>query len=455
MKRKTLLLCVIVAGSVSSWGQAALKPGSLTSVPGTAGQPALKGKAPAMVKAPQTISGVIPAEGPRATAITISGAHFGHVQSDVQVKINGVSAIITGVSDNQITAIVPDKAGGGAVSVGVKGQWASGGYFNYIWAINAANLAGGGYPGFADGAGGAAGFHNPTGIAMDQRGMIYVADVDNNRIRVINNFGQVTTLAGNATQGSADGTGTAAQFKYPMGVACDAAGNIYVADAGNNRIRKITPSGVVTTLAGSGAMGNADGPGASATFSYIKAIATDPVNGDIYVTNGNAIRKITPQGVVKTIAGVGRYNNQLTGPALSVSFVNPTGILVSSSHDIYVADYGTNTIRKISASGMVTIIAGDGKAGSMDGYNQEARFMNLRGIAMDKTGNLYVTEASSDYDAGPLGSRIRKIARDGQVTTPSGQSNLLSLPDGIIVDGAGNLIVADKNHHSIKKISLQ
>ena len=120
-----------------------------------------------------------------------------------------------------------------------------------------------------------------------------------------------------------------------------------------------------------------------------------------------------------------------------------------------LADYGINTVRKISASGMVTIIAGDAKAGFMDGYNQEARFMGLAGIAMDKTGNLYVTESNSQYDAGAMACRIRKIARDGQVTTPSGQSNLLSLPDGIVVDAAGNLLVADKNHHAIKKISFQ
>ena len=416
---------------------AVVSPRSFTPVQN---QAVLK-NAPAMATSEHSVSGVIPAEGPRATAITISGQKFGNVASDVQVKINGVSAIITGVSDNQITCSVPDRAGTGPVAVSVKGKWATGVYFRYDWAVNATRLAGGGMAGFADGTGANAGFNNPMGIARDARNNIYIADAGNNRIRIMNNFGEVTTLAGSSGAGYADGAGPAAKFNNPVGVAVDGAGNVYVADRGNNRVRKITPAGMVTTLA--------------ANLNYLGAICMDPSNGDVYVTNGNLISKISPSGAVKTIAGVGQWNNQLTGAALSVSFVNPMGILVSSSHDIYVADYGTNLVRKISASGMVSTVAGNRQMGMMDGYGDAARFQSLQGIAMDASGNLYVTEATSGSDGGPMGSRIRKIARDGNVSTPTGQSNLLSMPAGIVVDGAGSIIVADKNHHCIQKISLQ
>jgi hypothetical protein len=470
MKKKIFLLSLSAAVCITTSAQ--IKPmaaSKTTAIPKTtntnavvSSQPvtpvqnqAVLKNAPTMITSAHSVSGVIPAEGPRATSITISGQKFGNVASDVQVKINGVSAIVTGVSDNQIACTVPDKAGSGPVSVAVKGKWATGGYFQYDWAVSMTTLAGGrGGGSFADGTGSSAAFNNPTGIALDGRGSIYVADRYNHRIRKINNFGEVTTLAGGGTQGYADGMGAAAKFNYPVGVAVDAAGNIYVADKENNRVRKISPAGMVTTLAGSGSQGVNDGMGAAAGLGYMGAIAIDPTNGNVYVATGSLIRKITPAGAVSTIAGVSRWNNQLTGAALSVSFLNPQGILVSSSHDIYVVD-GTNLIRKISALGMVSTIAGDGKPGLTDGYGAAARFQGLAGIAMDAAGNLYVTQSGSNYDGGAMASCIRKIYRDGNVTTPTGQANLLSQPAGIVVDATGSMIIADVAHHCVQKIALQ
>jgi sugar lactone lactonase YvrE len=155
-------------------------------------------------------------------------------------------------------------------------------------------LAGSGYAGDIDGIGTAASFHYPNGVAVDSSGNVYVADTSNQRIRKITPQGVVTAMAG-AGRGSADGTGMAAMFKNPIGVAVDSSGNVYVGDSENNRIRKITPQGVVTSLAGKEASGFADGTGTAAMFEHPRGVAVDS-SGDVYVadTNNQRIRKITP-----------------------------------------------------------------------------------------------------------------------------------------------------------------
>ena len=199
--------------------------------------------------------------------------------------------------------------------------------------------------GFADGTGGAAQFNGPYGVAVDYSGTAYVADGNNHRIRKITSAGVVTTLAGSGARGFSDGTGVAAQFNYPIGVAVDSSGTVYVADAGNNRIRKITPAGVVTTLAGYAA-GSADGTGGAAQFKDPRGVAVDP-SGTVYVADyGNhRIRKITPAGVVTTLAGSTAGFADGTGSA--ARFNVPFGVAVDSSGTVYVADYCNHRIRKI------------------------------------------------------------------------------------------------------------
>jgi len=251
-------------------------------------------------------------------------------------------------------------------------------------------------------------FNQPSGVAVDSNGNIYVADSANDQIRKITPTGVISTLAGSKTRGNTDGTGSAASFNYPYGVAVDSNGNVYVVDNGNHGIRKITSAGVVTTLAGSGTKGNADGTGSAASFYSPAGLAVDS-NGNVYVadTGNNAIRKITPAGVVTTLAGVVTTlggistpgNTDGTGSAATFNY--PYGVAVDSNGNIYVADNGNHLIRKVTPAGVVTTLAGSSTAGSSDGLGSAASFATPYGVAVDSNGNVYV----ADRD----GSAIRKM----------------------------------------------
>jgi sugar lactone lactonase YvrE len=316
-------------------------------------------------------------------------------------------------------------------------------------------FAGSGTLGGSDGTGVSAEFGDPSGLALDGSGNLYVADQNNAMIRKITSAAVVTTLAGSLDNyGYADGAGSGAKFFGPTGVAVDAAGNIYVADETNNDIRKITPGGVVTTLAG-GTEGYADGTGAAAQFWSPSAIAVDGA-GNLYVTDtyNQRIRKITPAGAVSTIAGSGP-----TGPGnggfadgagtTQALFNSPSGIAVDPAGNLYVADFNNSKIRKISPSGVVSTIAGsvDGEA---DGQGSAAEFGGPNGIALDRSGNIYVTDR--------LGT-VREITPGGSVTTIAGATGtptagVFSNPTGIVVDPSGNIYVADASTQVISKITF-
>ena len=208
-----------------------------------------------------------------------------------------------------------------------------------------------GQTGSTDGTGVAASFNYPFGVAVDSSGNVYVADTYGSTIRKITPAGAVTTLAGKTEEpGSSDGTGADASFSNPIGVAVDSNGNVYVADAGNATIRKITSAGVVTTLAGAaGLAGSADGPGADARFNYPEGVAVDS-NGNVYVadTNNSLIRKITGAGVVTTFAGTAEQLGTEDGKGVAARFYYPIGVAVDSSGYVYVADTENHTIRKIT-----------------------------------------------------------------------------------------------------------
>jgi sugar lactone lactonase YvrE len=306
----------------------------------------------------------------------------------------------------------------------------------------------------------AATFNSPKGVATDSAGNVYVADL-NFTIRKIAPGGVVSTLAGSAGfTGSADGTGTAASFNYPTSVATDTAGNVYVADARNNTIRKITPAGVVSTLAGSaGVAGSADGIGSAAGFDFPTGVATDSA-GNVYVadTYNNAIRKITFRGGVSTLAGAAEAAGSADGVGPAASFLQPEGLATDSAGNVYVADTWNDMIRKITPAGMVSTIAGSPRYdGSNDGSGAAARFFNPIGIAIDNTGTLYVADA--------VNSTVRKITPAGMVSTLAGSARVtgsadgsgaaarFNTPYGVAIDGAGNAYVADTYNNTIRVIT--
>jgi sugar lactone lactonase YvrE len=259
-------------------------------------------------------------------------------------------------------------------------------------------FAGGGF-GIVNGNGLAAKFKFPQGISLDADGNVYTTDVVDSRIRKINPLADVSVYAGDAEQGFADGDADTARFGDEAGIVADAGGNIYIADAQNNRIRKISISGKVTTIAGGDTAGFRDGPGLTARFNFPRGIAIDP-QGNLFVADGAnyRIRKITPEGIVSTVAG-GDRGGSTDGDAGSALFEFPNDIVTDGAGNLYILDM--SRIRKISSEGIVSSIAGS-TDGFMDGEGVSAKFYTPDGIGIDKKGNIYVADTNNN--------RIRKIS---------------------------------------------
>ncbi|HEX7844889.1 MAG TPA: hypothetical protein VF476_03750 [Chitinophagaceae bacterium] len=245
--------------------------------------------------------------------------------------------------------------------------------------------------GYRDGPAASAQFNIPVGITIDATGNLYISEKGNHRIRKIDPGGQVTTIAGNGTSGYANGNGTSAKFNEPLDLTIDATGNLYVVDYKNYRIRKIDPAGQVTTVAGDGTSGFADGNALSAKFgSSIGGMAVD-ASGNIYVADGNnyRIRKITPAGIVSTFAGSNTWS-YTDGPIASAAFIRPMDIVIDNDQNLIVID--GDRIRKITTGGLVKTLAGSIN-GYADGINLQTQFSLPKGIAMDRqTGFFYITD---------------------------------------------------------------
>jgi len=310
-----------------------------------------------------------------------------------------------------------------------------------------------------DGTGNAARFDTPTAVAADSAGNLYVADQGSHTIRKITSAGLVSTLAGSAgNSGSTNGTGAAARFNYPAGVAVDAAGNIYVADTENHTIRKITSGGIVSTLAGTaGAPGSTNSTGAAARFNSPTGLAVDAI-GNVYVADSanNSIRVITPAGVVTTLAGETGPPGSADGTGGAARFNGPFGVAIDNvSKDVFVADTRNHTIRKIAAGGVVTTLAGTaGSAGAAAGTGSAARFNSPYGLAIHRSGSLLVADSGNHTIRMITGGAVTTLG--GAAGSPGaadavGSATRFRLPRGIATDQAGNLYVADFGNATIRK----
>lgn len=306
--------------------------------------------------------------------------------------------------------------------------------------------------GSADGSSEEARFLLPYDVAVGGSGESFVADTHNQTIRKVSEAGNVTTLAGLPWAcGSADGAGSDARFCDPAGIALAASGNLYVSDEENCTIRKMSPAGVVTTLAG-GHEGSRDGAGKLAQFRGPWGIAVDG-RETVYVADSlnHTIRKITPSGVVTTLAGSAARRGTEDGTGSEARFYEPAGVAVDRFGNVFVADRGNHTIRRITPGGVVTTLAGEpGRAGLEDGVGNEALFYYPTGVRLDGFGNLYV----SDYGYGAL----RRVTPDGVVTTVgggrfayaangSGAHARFGRPAGVAVGYSGEVVLTDTRHH--------
>jgi sugar lactone lactonase YvrE len=404
----------------------------------------------------QTVTSISPTSGPKNTVVTITGTNFGTNTAALKVFFNGVQGTVQTTTATQITATVPVGAGTGAVKVEKNSVQISGPTYTYFGNGYTTTFVGNNQ-GFADGTGTAAQFNFPTSMVKDAAGNFFVADRDNHRIRKITPAGVVTTFAGSGTMGFTNGTGTAASFNQPYALAIDASDNLYVGDRLNYSIRKITPAAVVTTLAGNGVSGIVDATGSAARFGEPIGIAVD-VAGNVFVGDyfNNRIRKVTPAGVVTTFAGTNQ--GMVDGTGTAAAFNNPFGLAFDATGNLYVADSHNFAIRKITAAGVVTTLAGNGTAGAINGIGAAATFSRPIGITVDAAGNVYECDLDNHT--------IRKITAAGVVTTFAGTTGVSGATDGVAAsfnnpvgvfsdNSNGVLYVADFANNRIRKIIVE
>lgn len=426
--------------------------------------------------APPTQSVVIISPGSTLTftaaASTTSGGNWldvtpksGDVHTTLTISVNP-SGLAPGPYTGTIT-ITPSGAGNPAQTVPVKLTVSAPQSQGIITTV-----AGNGFVPFTTEGGQATSSGLSAGaVALDGAGNVYIADTTDNRVLKVNTAGVITILAGNGTFSYSGDGGPAKQAALftPLGVAADAAGNVYIADSLNNRVRKVDTSGTITTVAGNGSVGFAGdgGPAKNASVWAPSAVAVDG-NGNLYIADAtnNRIRKVNSAGVISTVAGgaaLPTFSGD-GGQAVGAGMLLPGGVAVDASGNLYIADIGDNRIRKVSTSGIITTVAGNGTKGfSGDGAAATSAQLNLSsahiGLWVDSAGNLYIPD--------PGNNRVRKVDATGIITTVAGNgiggfsgdgspavSAGLNAPIDVFGDSAGNIYIADGKNNRVRKVTF-
>lgn len=416
-----------------------------------------KDNEPAAASTP-VINTVWPLEGTASTIVTIRGKHFSGVRTENTVKFNGVDAIVIEANEGRLQVVSPEGGATGAITVAVRNVEITGPVFTYVAPPEEYTVkvfVGDVNAGSVDGPVAVARLKSPEGVVVDAAGNLIITDRGNNRIRKVSAAGVMSTVAGADAAGFVNGTSTAARFRLPWKSAVDAAGNIFVADRDNHCIRKITPDGTVSTFAGKGTAGFADGDKNTALFNQPLDVAVD-ATGNVYVADNlnHRIRKITPGGNVSTLAGDGTAA-YADGTGTAAKLKNPSGLSLDAAGNLVVADRLNHRIRKVTMAGEVTTLAGDGTSGYKDGEAAAARFADPYGITVDGNGNILVADLNNNKVRKLAGTTVSTIAGTGKgFLDGPGTSAQLNQPTDICTDAAGNIFVADLGNNCIRKISL-
>ncbi|MEM9649941.1 MAG: IPT/TIG domain-containing protein [Bacteroidota bacterium] len=402
-----------------------------------------------------TLESIDPLAGPKETLVTIMGNNFGNDPNKVQVFFNNKESEIQSIENTKIITAVPIGASTGPVKIAVDGTVVMGPEFDYELTLVVKPYAGSTF-GLEDGTLETAKFINPTDMAQDSKGNLYITDSGNHMIRKIDANGNVTTYAGivyepNSTVTLEDGFRTDAIFNRPSRIAIDNQDNIYISDSGNNAIRKITPEGDVVTIV----QKFSNDIGVKDSLVRPNGIAMDPT-GTLYVgdTGNNRILKVNPNGRVQLLVGSDRGFTD--GIGFFSQFNAPHGIILGDD-SVYVADAGNNSIRKVGFDGLVITLAGNGIEGSTDGNATEATFSEPLDVALDNNGNLIVLDTAN--------GSIRQITKDGQVITLLKMDNEdmdggedatgLNDPSGLFRDANGTWFIMDRENHKIKILTYE
>ena len=412
---------------------------------------ALHGDGTALVGPPGAVAGAVLTPAAPGEIVTLFGTGFGPTEPALEAgRIPGIQApLVGGVSfyfggAEEPQPLIETVAGDGTRGFGGDGD-----------AAVAAQL------------------RSPFGVTPDGAGNLYIADSFNNRIRKVDAAGVITTVAGDGTSdyGGDGGPAVDAQLDFPVGVAPDGAGNLYIADQNNHRIRKVDSAGVITTVVGDGEYGYSGdgGPAAAAQLGFPDGVTLDGA-GNLYFADvhNRRIRKVDSAGVITTVAGNGtRGYSGDGGPAVEARLRFPQSVALDGAGNLYIADTYNHRIRKVDAGGVITTVAGSGEVGSGEGGfggdggpAVEARLNEPTGVALDGAGNLYFADT--------LNHRIRKVDARGRITTVAGGDTPgfggdggpaaaahLNRPQGVALDGAGNLYIAEEFNHRIRRVEAR